>query len=128
MSDTLPLAAFLAGHPRAAVVQWHGTSEPAELRGLPRLSDALADFILIGGDASAEHMASLGRPNLRAGGTLALLAPSGGFLGLFGRRGPAGAELAEALLAAGLTELGMATVPGNLRRFTLVWGRAPEDG
>jgi hypothetical protein len=43
-------------------------------------------------------------------------------LGLFGARGPEGAALAEALLGAGLVELGMVHVNGPLHRWCIVWG------
>lgn len=121
---SLPLASFLGAHPGVVQVHWPAAGEPAELRSLPRLG-AGADVVVAAAeplDAAIE--ASLAA--LRPGGTLALVAPSGGWLGLFGGGGPEPTELAEALLHAGVTELQMAVVPGTLKRWCLVWGEAPR--
>jgi hypothetical protein len=101
------------------LVHWPGPREPAELRALPRLGDAACADLVVTSDPAAVETA-LG--SLREGGTLALVTPAGGLLGLFGARGVEGAELAEALLGAGLVELGMTHTSGPLHRWCIVWG------
>jgi hypothetical protein len=119
MSRAASFSTFLAAHPGTVLVHWPGPHEPAALRALPRLgATACADLVVTSDPAALET--ALGA--LREGGTLALVAPAGGLLGLFGARGPEGAALAEALLGAGLVELGMVHVNGPLHRWCIVWG------
>lgn len=115
-------ASLLAAHPGTTLVHWPGGGEPSELRPLPRLGTAAGVDLVITADTNGLE-AALGA--LRPGGTVALVAPAGGLLALFGGRGPDGPALAERLLGAGLVELGMAIVPGALQKWWVVWAERP---
>lgn len=103
-------------------VRWPGPGEPEVLRAHPRLSVGADAVVSQADEGAAKESAAAVRP----GGTVALVAIRRGWLGRLFPDDDPGPALAEALLGAGLRELGAAVVPGAMRTLVVVWGTRPS--